>query len=132
MRMEILFDVEVYPVSMAKAHSGIIEKFNKASYWKVGNDAYIGRGSPLGNPYSSKPSKYDVTYVDTQEDAVARFESDLYGRRLSPEAYEALGELILHSKSAPLTLHCFCNLDHPCHGRVIQKFITTRGGRLNG
>ena len=129
--MEILFDVEVYPVSMAKAHSGIIEKFNKASYWMVGNDAYIGRGSPLGNPYSSKPSKYDVTYVDTPEEAVARFESDLKGRRLSPEAYEALGELILHSKNAPLTLHCFCSLDQPCHGRVIQKFITTRGGRIN-
>ncbi|AJK27118.1 hypothetical protein BJD49_gp015 [Acinetobacter phage vB_AbaM_phiAbaA1] len=117
------------PISVRKVHNGDLKQFNDASYWMVGNKAYIGRGSPLGNPYSSKPSKYAVTYVDTSEEAVERFRSDLYGRRLSPEAYEAMGELILHSKNNPLDLLCYCHDPNKCHGSVIREFIQTKGGK---
>lgn len=122
-----MFGDVTQPVGLRKIVETDMERFNTANHWMTGNIAYIGRGSPLGNPYSSKPSKFDVTYVEDSEEAVTRFESDLYGRRLPPYAYEAMGQLILQSKDNPITLLCWCKDLEKCHGKVIRDYILNKG-----
>lgn len=47
---------------------------------------------------------------------------------LDESAYEFLGEIILVSKSSPITLVCFCK-PQCCHGDVIRDYIIS--GREN-
>lgn len=98
--------------------------------WKSGNYFYIGRGSPLENPYSSKPSKYKhIQMVDTKEDAIKYFVYDLENGILPDEAYEALAHITKRFKSGKsITLVCFCK-PHACHGDEIRKIILGGKGK---
>lgn len=88
-----------------------------------GTNVYIGRGSPLGNNYSHKDSKFkDVVKVDSRDTAVEKFEFDLYNRRLTDHAYLALNKVLELSRSNPVTLVCFCKPEK-CHGDVIRKYL---------
>lgn len=117
---------DTMPIQVTKFkdhHKGVFRK-----YALVGGLAYIGRGSPLGNPYSSKKSKHDVTEVKDSDEAIARFEDDLYNRKLEPEAYQMIGEIILQRKRTMITLVCFCKPNR-CHGDVIREYIENGGKR---
>lgn len=120
-----MFDVDqpISVVKMTKSLSDLLD--GRLSF---GSTFYIGRGSPLGNPYSSKRSKHDVTYVADRDEAIKRFGDDLRGGMLDKSAYEFLGEIILVSKSSPITLVCFCK-PQCCHGDVIRDYIIS--GREN-
>lgn len=120
-----MFESEM-PIQVTKFQSHHKEVF--AKYALVGGLAYIGRGSPLGNPYSSKPSKHDVIAVEDSDEAIARFEDDLYNRRLDPEAYQMIGEIILQRKRSMVTLVCFCKPKR-CHGDSIREYIENGGKR---
>lgn len=80
---------------------------------------YIGRGSPFGNPYSSKISKYkDVIYCETREEAIEKYEiwllSDLEIVGWNKPTIEQIKEL------KGKKLGCYCK-PKPCHGDILEK-----------
>lgn len=83
---------------------------------------YIGRGSPLGNPYSTKKSAHEIRKVETKEEAIERFEFDLKHGKLKDEAYMALELLKDEHERGCITLVCFCKPE-ACHGDVIRKYL---------
>lgn len=78
-------------------------------------DVYIGRGSLLGNPWSTKKSqKYDVIPVATVEEAINNYAAWFVTQ---PHLIAMLPDL--RGKA----LGCFCKTaehpDAPCHGDVV-------------
>ena len=81
-------------------------------------DVYVGRGSPFGNPYSSKPSKLAVLRVASSAQAV-----DLYRLWLTtdleipgwPKPTMAMIKGLYNK-----TLGCWCDAA-PCHGYVLVE-----------
>ena len=71
---------------------------------------YIGRGSPYGNKYSHRPSKYPVVMVLTREEAIKRFEVDTRNdaELMARIKRELKGEV----------LGCYCKPE-ACHGDVL-------------
>ncbi len=96
----------------------MIKVVNKKYY--NGKGIYIGRGSPHGNRYASKYSKYtDIIRVASKEEAISKFEDDLKSR---PDYKEYLAQFKKDD-----VLICFCappgGCTHKdglcCHGQVI-------------
>ena len=84
-------------------------------------EVYIGRGkdpetlekSEWGNRYSHRESKFEVVYVATAEEAVARYKAELWERIKSGQlSLERLASL------AGKTLGCWC-APSCCHGDVL-------------
>lgn len=81
---------------------------------------YIGRGSPLGNPYAMK--------VDTEEEreAVIKLFKEhmmLYVKIPDSNVRKALIDLYRREKNGEnILLGCFC-APKACHGNVIKEFI---------
>ena len=112
---------EEYPICVVKM-SNIHKDMFRGHYIENGN-VYIGRGSPLFNPYSSKPSAHkNVIMVESREVAIEMFKHDLYNGELKPEAYLALKELKELSSNTSITLVCFC-CPEACHGDVIREYL---------
>ncbi len=83
-------------------------------------DVYIGRPSKWGNDFSHKEGTLALWKVDTQEDAVLRYEEWIMGR---PDLIEA-AKTELKGK----TLGCWCKPLHKgfrgkllCHGQILAK-----------
>lgn len=81
---------------------------------------YIGRGSPLGNPYK-------ITATCSRDQAIAQYEDWLYGqleRENSHATWEMtrLAGLVADSSGQPLELVCYC-APKPCHGDIIKRII---------
>ena len=49
----------------------MIKVVNKKHY--KGKGFYIGRGSPLGNPFSSKKSKYNTILCKTPQESIVKY-----------------------------------------------------------
>ncbi len=77
-------------------------------------EVYIGRGSPWGNPWSTKPSRHPVTRVATVEQAINSYAAWVVTQ---PHLMAMLPSL--RGKA----LGCFCKQparpDAPCHGDVL-------------
>jgi hypothetical protein len=89
---------------------------NKKTHAPTAQDVYIGRPSPLGNPYSHLDLRH-TTKVANRDMAV-----ELYGRWLlnkirdnDPQVMQALGNLKQDS-----VLVCWC-FPERCHGEMIQR-----------
>lgn len=93
---------------------------------------YIGRGSPLGNPYTSKESKIAKYKVSSTAEAIEKFESYLIN------AIKTNDRVIVHElkviiaflkENKEIALGCYCKGKHyhlddtPCHGEVIKKVL---------
>lgn len=74
-------------------------------------DVYIGRGSKWGNPFSHRPSSYEVIQVETRGESIYRFHEYLIGR---PDLLSALPEL------KGKRLGCYC-APLPCHGDILAR-----------
>ena len=90
---------------------------------KEDHEVYIGRGSPYGNPYSSKDSAYGAIRVATREEAIDSYRRWLFGEvelegwtRPTIEQLEAL---------RGKTLGCFCR-PKACHGDVLAALFDER------
>lgn len=86
---------------------------NKRAEAMNANDVYIGRGSEWGNPFSSKPSSYDVVVVASNTEAILRYEEYLIDRLYREPA---LREEVAKLKGK--RLFCYCK-PAPCHGDVL-------------
>ena len=88
---------------------------------------YIGRGSPLGNPFDWTGSNhYQVKYqVKDRATAIENYSQYLRYRLLhgDPEICAAMNKLWkIWREEGKLNLICFCSpLD--CHGRVIREIL---------
>lgn len=90
---------------------------------KVGE--YIGRGSPLGNPYSHLENTTATFKVATREEAIENYRIWLREQIKKPnfKVIEELDRLAYKAISeGSLKLRCFC-APSPCHGDVIKEYL---------
>jgi hypothetical protein len=91
----------------------VISIVNKRNY--DGPGEYVGRPSPLGNPFPLGPY--------TREDSIAHYESFLeYHRHHDGPIKNELNRLANMSLAGDLTLICWC-APLPCHADVIKRKI---------
>lgn len=93
---------------------------------------YIGRGSPLGNPWSHKRSKYSVHKVATREEAIAQYAAWIKERLNQPSSPQshAIDECAKRlAIDGVLVLGCYCK-PLPCHGDVLAPIILERAKQL--
>jgi hypothetical protein len=91
---------------------------NKKTY--QGEGFYIGRPSPLGNPFR-------ITKTQTREDAIRRYSIWLKEQILhNPDILKTLDGLFSHLiNNQSLTLVCWCSPES-CHGDVIKQFLLNK------
>lgn len=94
---------------------------------KSDSSFYIGRGSPLGNPYDWTGSIHpQVKYkVDSREEAISKYKEYLKWQLqiANPEICDAINELIIKRfKKEDADLMCFCK-PLLCHGDVIKEIV---------
>ena len=114
----------------------MIRVVNKRNYSGPGEN--IGRPSPLGNPWSHKPSKYAIILVKSTREAIDKFRDWIESEPenlpdKTPEEKELKRLLILAKKelqrlveiyksTKELVLICWC-VPADCHGFVIADII---------
>lgn len=86
---------------------------------------YIGRGSPLGNPYSHKEGTKAEVVVPTLDEAIASYRAWLVaqiqnGNAVVIDELDRLAQIAL--STGRLNLRCYC-APKPCHGEVIKEII---------
>ena len=82
---------------------------------------YIGRGSPLGNPFVMKGTSQE------ERDRVCDAYIVWFNAKIHDHDSEVLGELsriYLLAKKQPIILGCFCSPKR-CHGETIKAFLDT-------
>jgi hypothetical protein len=79
---------------------------------------YIGRGSPLGNPFPITPAL-------PRDQAIAAYRPWLMDKIAAndPAVCNALNDIAAKSMSGGVDLVCYCAPKH-CHGEVIKEIIT--------
>lgn len=86
---------------------------------------YVGRGSPLGNPYSHRTGTKAQMVVPTVQDAIEAYRGWLMaqirsGNQEVINELDRLAEIAMTKKR--LNLRCYCS-PKPCHGQVIREVI---------
>lgn len=78
---------------------------------------YIGRGSPLGNPYR-------LSDGEPRGATLVRYSRYLHVkiREQDPAICNELNRLAQLAMKGPLKLQCFC-APHPCHGDVVKDVL---------
>ena len=87
-----------------------------------GYDVYIGRGKcPLrgiegkwGNPFSHKPSAFNITPCATRDEAIEKYRDYVLD---TPELVDALPDL------KGKRLGCFCKPRFACHGDILVELV---------
>lgn len=102
---------------MSKKRVKVLNKYKDSI---VGSN-YIGRGSPLGNPYP-------ITKENPRVEVIQRY-SEYLDEMIAKEDPTITKELDRLTNIAlvegEVRLHCFCK-PKPCHGDVIAKIIEER------
>lgn len=91
----------------------------------------VSRPAPLGNMFSHRPSKFEVIYVPTREEAIRRWEMYVRGDRETVEMVRGMRsahkiplpeEMLQLIKELPedAVLGCWC-APEPCHADIIMK-----------
>lgn len=81
-------------------------------------DIYIGRGSPLGNPFV-------IGEAGTRTDVIRQYATWLDGKikESNADVCNALNNILsLHKKGKTVRLVCFCK-PQACHGDVIKMVV---------
>lgn len=107
---------------------------NKYTSKRESNDIYIGRGSPLGNPYCHleiENSKAEFK-CDTREEAVKKFENYITDKieKKDPLICAELNKIYSLAKKQDVNLVCFCKPKN-CHGDIIKKIIEKQLYKIN-
>lgn len=83
------------------------------------NAQYIGRGSPLGNPFYMADESQRDTVCDHYQVWFDHKVADL-----DPQVMRELDRLYLLAKQGDLVLGCFC-APKRCHGETIKAYLET-------
>ena len=106
----------------------MIQVVNKYKHKSTPNDVYIGRGSPLGNPYTHLEGATEAEYkVATREEAIEKYEPWLEKAVMNTPLVAVCIDKITQSvlEGNDINLVCFCK-PQDCHGDVIKKYIERR------
>lgn len=99
---------------------------NKFRHEPTKDDLYIGRGSPLGNPFSHKQGTKADVVVDTRQDAINSYKSYIK-RQIESNNVGVLQQLNLIAtrelEGKHTNLVCFCS-PMACHGDVIKELVS--------
>lgn len=98
---------------------GKITVVNKHHKLLLPNKIYIGRGSPLGNPFPIKEG------FSTREQVIEKYEDHFRGLIASnnKDAIQALDHMESIVRGGEnLYLECFC-APKACHGDIIKKYL---------
>lgn len=89
-----------------------------------GDGTYVGRPSPLGNPFSHVPSELAEFRVASRDEAVDRYEPWLREKlKYDVVVRRAFDELVsFYLAFGELTLICWC-APKKCHAEIIKKMI---------
>jgi CRISPR/Cas system-associated protein Csm6 len=104
----------------------MINVVNKHKHSSTENDIYIGRGSTLGNPYTSiKNRKTKANFIcNSREESINSFEKYIEKKisEKDKKVCEELNRIWRMAKEEDVNLVCFCK-PKSCHGDVIKKII---------
>jgi len=92
---------------------------------KTQEGEYIGRPSPLGNPYGWQDGHPEDLRVDTREEAIVCYDMWIQShlRTGTPRVLNELDRLAqIALRDGKLTLRCWCS-PKPCHGDVIREVL---------
>lgn len=104
----------------------MITVVNKYKHKKTKQDVYIGRGSPLGNPYTSiqsKKTKADFV-VNTREEAISNYQKWL-STKMAQNNEEVMNEIYRIrnlAQEGDVNLVCYCK-PQACHGDILKNMI---------
>lgn len=97
---------------------------NKKNHIPTPSDFYIGRGSPLGNPYIFQKSKFGPPNCSSREEAIELYKKYLVDKIEKHDRIicEELNRIYNAEKNGDVYLVCFC---YPlaCHGAIISDII---------
>jgi 5'-3' exonuclease len=90
----------------------------------IEKDVYIGRGSPLGNPYSHKPNTKANEVVSTREEAIEKYEIHIRQKLHDKDenVRNEMNKIFKMVKNGGVNLCCYCK-PKSCHGDIIKKII---------
>jgi hypothetical protein len=104
----------------------MITVVNKYKHTPTENDVYIGRGSALGNPFTSIKDKVTRAefICESREESVERFKEYLL-LKISQKDKKICDELNKIYKMTEVNLVCFCK-PKSCHGDIIKGIISAK------
>lgn len=102
---------------------------NKYKHTPTKLDVYIGRGSPLGNPFTSKElgdTQASHQCISVQE-SIDFFEAHLNVaiKNKDPKICKELNRIFTMARKGDVYLSCFCK-PGPCHGDIIKTLIESK------
>lgn len=94
----------------------------------TGTKIYVGRPSPLGNPFAAKNSQSAQFKVSTCEEAVAHYRQYLWNKIKQQDAkvLAALQSIKQQSQEGKVVLLCWCVNragEGTCHAHTIKKAV---------
>lgn len=104
---------------------------NKKNHVSTENDIFIGRGSPLGNPYTSLPVGVETKAefrCESREESLRKFNEYIQDKIKNKDKTicNELNRIWSIVKSGkPVNLVCYC-VPQPCHGNIIKKIIESK------
>lgn len=102
---------------------------NKHNHKPTVNDFYIGRGSPLGNPYTHLSLETTMAnfQAGSREESIDLFENyiDEKIKQKDQIICDELNRIYLKAKTDDVYLVCFCKPKN-CHGNIIKKIIDSK------
>jgi hypothetical protein len=104
----------------------MITVVNKYKHTPTENDVYIGRGSVLGNPFTSiKDRQTKAEFVcESREESIERFKEYLLEKVASKDK-AVCDELNRLFKMDTVNLVCFCK-PKSCHGDEIKSLLESK------
>lgn len=105
----------------------MIRVVNKKTHKPTDNDVYVGRGSPLGNPYACNGSSHhQVTHhLSNRNECVDAFTHHLKKKidERDPDICHAINNIIIkHLKGGDVNIVCYCSPDR-CHGDIVKNYV---------
>jgi hypothetical protein len=101
----------------------VVNKYKQAP---TDNDVYIGRGSVLGNPYTSmEVGKTKAEFqCESREESVSKFREYLLLKieEKDKSVCSELNRIYRLAKHGEVNLVCFCK-PKSCHGDIIKEII---------
>lgn len=89
-------------------------------------DIFIGRGSPLGNPYTHISDRFTKAsfVVSSREESIQMYESFLRKKIQEKDKpiVDELNRIYLLAKKGDVSLVCYCK-PKACHGDIIKQII---------
>lgn len=101
----------------------VVNKHHNPEAMNEENSFYVGRGSPLGNPFKIGDSSDDGTNIKNRAEVISEYDIWLEDQIKSNNQtvlteLERIGQAVLNGKA--VTLVCFC-APSKCHADIIKR-----------